>query len=125
MSAPATKDDTYSLRVVGHGGTAVLGALMLVMGVMTFATELPMVLAVAQVLFGALAIALAYASWNGSRIGWAFACALDGVFGLSCLFGAPKIAHLLATGMVLAALPSILAAVSCICLALVHADYDK
>ena len=32
---------------------------------------------------------------------------------------------MMAACMVLAALPSILAAVSCICLALVHADYDK
>jgi hypothetical protein len=124
MSAEA-KSDTYALRVVGHAGTAVLGALMLVIGVMTFASSLPMVLAVGQVLFGAAAVGLAYASWNGSRIGWAFACALDGVFGASCLFGAPKIAHLLATGMVLAALPAILGAVSCICLALLHAEYDK
>jgi hypothetical protein len=122
-AAPA--QDTHMLRVVGHGGTAVIGGILILAGFATFTSHLPMVLAVAQLIFGGAAIVLALASWRGSRMGWAFAMTLDGVLAVINLFGSVKIAHVAAIPVGLAGLPCIIAAVSCVLLAQLHADYDK
>lgn len=112
-------------RLIGHAGTALVGALMVASGVASLVTALPMVLAVALLIFGAAALVLAYASWHGSRIGWAFAVVLDGVMALCNLFGSTKIAHLAGIPIGPAILPCVIAAVSCVMLASVSADYDK
>jgi hypothetical protein len=113
------------VRAIGHVGTAVFGLLLAAAGVASFGADLPKVLGVGELIFGAAAIGLAYSSWLGSRIGWAFATTLDGVFAVICLFGAPKIAHLLGVELVVAGLPCVLAAVSCVLLATLGPQYDR
>lgn len=112
-------------RLIGHAGTALVGALLVVGGVASALTDLPLVFAIALLIFGAAALVLAYASWHGSRIGWAFAVVLDGVMALCNLFGSTKIAHLAGIPIGPAILPCVIAAVSCVMLAMVSADYDK
>ena len=113
------------VKVLGHGGTALIGVLLVASGVATVTTKLPVVLAVALVIFGAGALVLALASWRGSRMGWAFATTLDGVMALCMLFGSTKIAHLVGIPLGLAILPCALAGAACTALATLHADYEK
>ncbi len=115
----------HPMRLVGHLGTAVVGAFLLAGGIATVQSGLPFVLAVALAMFGVAALVLARASWRGSRIGWAFAVTLDGVMAVCNLFGSPKIAHLVGIPIGAAALPCAVAALSCIALATLSADYDK
>jgi len=115
----------HGLRILGHAGTALIGALLLVSGAFSFTSDLPAVLPFAQLGFGAAALGLAWSSWKGSRIGWAFAVALDGVLGCINLFGAPKVAHLIDIPIVVAGLPCVIAVASCIVLAVIGSDYDK
>jgi hypothetical protein len=113
------------IRVLGHGGTALVGVLLVASGLAVTMSSLPMVLAVACVAFGAGALVLALASWRGSRMGWAFATTLDGVMAVCTLFGSTKIAHLMGIPLGAAVLPCALAGASCVALATLHADYDK
>ena len=122
MTAAAAQDP---VKVIGHVATVVNGAFMIVCGVASLATDLPIVLAVALVVFGAAAVGLARASWRGSRIGWAFGTALDGVLAAIGLFGSPKVAHLVGIPLPVALIPFVVAAASCITLALAYRDYDK
>jgi hypothetical protein len=112
-------------RLVGHGGTALTGVLLIVSGIATIFSSLPPVLAIAQVVFGIAAIVLAYASWHGSRIGWAFSITIDATCGLIVLFGSLKIAHLTGLPLVAAAVPCVIAKVSWVMLATLGADYDR
>jgi hypothetical protein len=113
------------VRALGHGGTGLVGVLLVASGLATVTSNLPMVLAVALVLFGATALVLARASWQGSRMGWAFATTLDGVMAVCTLFGSTKIAHLVGIPLAAAVLPCALAGASCVALATLHADYEK
>jgi len=66
---------------------------------------------------------LAWRSWQGSRVGWAFLTTLCGVLAVCLLFGAPKVKALLHLGLWPAlAFPAILAGMT-VTLAFQHERY--
>ena len=128
MTAPraaAAPPNDNPLRLLGHVGTVLVGALLLVAAAASVLSSQPRVLTVALVVFGAASLVLAWTSWRGSRIGWAFAVSLDGVLALIELFGSAKIGTLVGVPLAAAALPCVLAAISCLSLAMLHADYER
>jgi hypothetical protein len=123
MSATLDRDEEV-MRLIAHGGTALVGLTGIVSGVATAMSNLTVVLAAGLLIFGVGGLALAYWSWRGSRIGWAFAVTIDGVMGVCTLFGATKIADVARVPIGVALIPSIVAMASCVLLASFYARYD-
>ena len=90
------------LQLMGHGLAALLGLAALVGGIAAFATGLPPVMAMTMVVVGILMPWLTWKSLHLSRAAWSFLIATVSVFGIVCLFGAPKIRHLLGVDLGLA-----------------------
>ena len=112
-------------RPAGHALTGLIGALMVVAGLGTTLTDLPVVLAVALLIFGVAAVTLAWRSWQGGRAAWAFSIALDGVLALVTLFGAPKVRGLLHIDIWMALVPTTLAIAATAALATLASRYDS
>lgn len=97
-----------------------LGLGFLALGVMGGLREkaLPSMLVLGMVLFGALQIVCAWLTLRRARVAWSFAVAMSGTIALTCLFGAPKIRDAMEVSIGVAMLPSVLAAVTTIFLAM-------
>jgi hypothetical protein len=82
------------------------------------ADPLPTPLVLALLLSGAFEVALCWQTIQRSRVAWSFAVALSGTVTLATLFGAPKIRDALGVPIMLAVLPSLIAAVATVLLAM-------
>jgi hypothetical protein len=83
------------LQVMGHGLAALMGIASLIGGFFALGTGLPPVMGITMLFIGGLLPWLTWKSLHLSRPAWSFLIAIVAVFGLVCLFGAPKIRHLL------------------------------
>jgi hypothetical protein len=83
------------LQVMGHGLAALMGIASLIGGIVALGKGLPPVMGVTMLFIGGLVPWLTWKSLHLSRPAWSFLIAIVAVFGLVCLFGAPKIRHLL------------------------------
>ena len=116
---------THETRIAGHLLTAMVGVIMLVGAVGSLTTEVPTVLPVAFVVFGAAGLLLPHYSWRGSRPAWAFAVALTGVLTPCLLFGAPKIAKFFELNLALAALPTLVSGAAFVLMLSLSPDYER
>jgi hypothetical protein len=83
------------LQVMGHGLAALMGVALFVGGIAALAKDMQPVMAVTMLFVGGLIPWLTWKSLHLSRPAWSFLISIVAVFGLICLFGAPKIRHLL------------------------------
>lgn len=97
-----------------------LGLGFLVLGVLggLRAYPLPFPLVLGMVLVGALQIICSWLTLRRARVAWSFAVSMSGTIALVCLFGAPKIRDAMEVGIGVAVLPSVLAAVTTVFLAM-------
>ena len=79
---------------------------------------LPFPLVLGMVLFGALLTVCAWLTLRRARVAWSFAVSMSGTIALTCLAGAPKIRDAMEVSIGVAMLPSLLAAVTTIFLAM-------
>ena len=97
--AVATFLASLAPRHIGHGLAVLLGLMALSSAVEALAHGLPHVMVATLSIAGVLFPVLAYLSWRGSRAAWAFLIAMACVFGLTSLFGAPKVRAELGTSL--------------------------
>ena len=71
-----------------------------------------------MILVGALQVVCSWLTLRRARVAWSFAVSMSGTIALTCLFGAPKIRDAMEIGIGVAMLPSVLAAVTTIFLAM-------
>jgi hypothetical protein len=90
------------LQVIGHGLALLMALFALIGGIASLSTGLPPVMGVTMLFVGALMPWLTWKSLHLSRPAWSFLIAFVAVFGIICLFGAPKIRHLLGINLGLA-----------------------
>jgi hypothetical protein len=97
-----------------------IGFGLLVLGVLgqLRSDPLPFALVLAMCLFGALECVVSWLTIRRQRVAWSFAVSLSGTMALACLFGAPKIRDAMDVGIGLAVMPSLLAAVTTVLLAM-------
>lgn len=115
---------TYNqLQVTGHGLAAVMGLASLVGGIAAFAKGLPPVMAVTMLFVGALLPWLTWKSLHHSRAAWSFLIATVAVFGAVCLFGAPKIRHVLGVDLGVALLIPFVQVACVVMLSMLRDDY--
>ena len=79
---------------------------------------LPFPLILGMILVGALQVVCSWLTLRRARVAWSFAVSMSGTIALTCLFGAPKIRDAMEIGIGVAMLPSVLAAVTTIFLAM-------
>lgn len=97
-------------------GLGFLGLGML--GGISSSHSLPYPLVLGMILFGALQTVCAWLTLRRARVAWSFAVSMSGTIALACLFGAPKIRDAMEVSIGVAMLPSLLAAVTTVFLAM-------
>jgi hypothetical protein len=112
------------LQVMGHGLAALMGVASLVGG-MPFAKGMNPVMATTMLFIGGLIPWLTWKSLHFSRAAWSFLIAIVAVFGLVCLFGAPKIRHLLGVDLGFALIIPSLQLACVIALAKLGSEYQN
>jgi hypothetical protein len=113
------------LQVMGHGLALLMGIASLVGGIASLAKGLPPVMGVTMLVVGGLIPWLTYKSLHLSRPAWSFLIAMVAVFGIVCLFGAPKIRHLLGVDLGLALIIPCLQLACVIALAKLGREYQN
>ena len=88
-----------SPRKVGHALAMALAIAAAIGGIAGFAAGKPVVMNMTLLVTGALLPLLIWHSWHHSRAGWSFLVALLTVFSIVDFFGAPKVNHMLHTGL--------------------------
>lgn len=84
---------------VSHAVMSAFALAALVGGVMAWRADLPGVLAVAQLVLGALLAALVPLSFQGNRAAWSFLLSIAAVLAIVTFFGAPKVRNVLDIGL--------------------------
>lgn len=79
---------------------------------------LPTPLIIALVVGGGFEVALCWRTIQRSRVAWSFAVALSGTVALATLFGAPKIRDAMAVPITIAVLPSLIAVLATVLMAM-------
>jgi hypothetical protein len=113
------------LQITGHGLAALMGVASLVGGFASLAKDLPPVMGVTMLVVGVLLPWLVWKSLHLSRAAWSFLIATVAVFGVVCLFGAPKIRNLLGIDLGLALIIPAIQTACVIALAKLHGDYRE
>jgi hypothetical protein len=90
------------LQVTGFGLALLMALFALIGGIAALADGLPPVMGITMLFLGVLMPWLTWKSVHRSRAAWSFLIAVVAVFGVVCLFGAPKIRHLLGIDLGLA-----------------------
>jgi hypothetical protein len=102
---------------VGFVVLAVVGAVR--------ADRLPVPLILAMLAAGAAEVLLCWRTLRRSRVAWSFAVALSGTIALACLFGAPKIRDAMEVGIAIAAIPTLLATLATVLMAMVAEEISS
>ena len=89
------RNTVKQLQLMGHGLAVLMGIAALVGGIAAFAKGMQPVMGVTLLALGGLIPWLTWKSLHLSRPAWSFLMSIVGVIGLVCLFGAPKIRHVL------------------------------
>jgi predicted RND superfamily exporter protein len=113
------------LQIMGPGLAALMGVAALVGGIAAFAKDMPPVMAMTMVVLGLLLPWLTWKSLHHSRAAWSFLVATVAVFGVVCLFGAPKIRHLLGIDLGFALVIPAIQAACVIALAKLSGEYRE
>ena len=113
------------LQLMGHGLAALMGVASLVGAMAAFAKGMNGVMAMTLLVVGLLIPWLTWKSLHLSRAAWSFLIAIVAVFGLVCLFGAPKIRHLLGIDLGFALVIPALQAACVIALAKLGSEYQN
>ena len=122
---PARQHKPHEVAIVGHAMGAGIGALSFVAGILALVKSLPGTLGVTLIIVGGLLPVLAHFSWRFSRAAWSVMISTLCVFAAVTFFGAPKIAAVLHTGLVLALLIPIVQVVAVIALADLRREYRE
>ena len=113
------------LQLMGHGLAVLMGVAALVGGIAAFAKGMQPVMGVTLLVLGGLIPWLTWKSLHLSRPAWSFLIAIVGVIGLVCLFGAPKIRHLLGVDLGFAMIIPCLQLACVIALAKLGSEYQN
>lgn len=113
------------LRVMGHGLALVMALFALIGGFAALADGLPPVMGVTMLFVGGLMPWLTWKSLHHSRPAWSFLIAVVAVFGIVCLFGAPKIRNLLGIDLGFALVIPAIQTACVIALAKLGGDYQS
>ena len=120
----ATPTSYNQLQLTAHGLAAVMGLASFVGGIAAFAKGMPPVMAMTMLVVGVLVPWLTWKSLHRSRAAWSFLISTVAVFALVCLFGAPKIRHLLGVDLGVAGLIPFTLIACVVMLGLIHDDYN-
>jgi hypothetical protein len=97
--AIATVAAAIAPHPVGHAIMAVMAAASLAGGAGAALRGLPGVLAVTEIVLGAVLILLVVLSLQGHRAAWSFLVAIAAVYAIVLFFGAPKVRNVLGIGL--------------------------
>jgi drug/metabolite transporter (DMT)-like permease len=115
--------DTQAPRILGHAVAVLFGLAGLVAGYQSASHNMPAVMTGVLFTVGVLLPVLAHFSWRGSRVAWAYVCALLTVFGIVTFFGAPKVRDVLGVSLGVAMVIPALMVVGVVALAMASRDY--
>jgi hypothetical protein len=119
------RNTVKQLQLMGHGLAVLMGIAALVGGIAAFAKGMQPVMGVTLLVLGGLIPWLTWKSLHLSRPAWSFLIAIVGVIGLVCLFGAPKIRHLLGVDLGFALIIPSLQLACVIALAKLGSEYQN
>ena len=119
------RNSVKQLQLMGHGLAVLMGVAALVGGIAAFAKGMQPVMGVTLLVLGGLIPWLTWKSLHLSRPAWSFLIAIVGVIGLVCLFGAPKIRHLLGVDLGFAMIIPCLQLACVIALAKLGSEYQN
>jgi len=110
-------------RPVGHALAGCLAVAAIAGGIAGFVADKPPVMNMTLLVTGAMLPLLAWRSWHHSRAAWSFLVAMMTVFSIVNFFGAPKVNHMLHTGLWYALIIPGLQVVAVISLSTLRGEY--
>jgi hypothetical protein len=107
---------SFYARSIGHALAVLLGAAYIAAAFGAARSDQDMLLVITLVIIAALMFVLAYRSWKGDRVSWAFLTALMGVLAVIEFFGAPHVRDLTGLNLWQALIPCALLSTGCFAL---------